>query len=44
MTLTLFNRLYKAYKDVFDLETSLQGANMTYAQLKKKAQQDELWF
>lgn len=43
MTLTMFNRMYKHYKDDFDLELLLHKSGMTYEQAFTKAQQDEEW-
>lgn len=44
MTLTMFNKLYKHYKDNFDLEMRLMKNNVTYAELWIKSQQEEEWF
>lgn len=43
MTLTLFNKLHQHYKDTFDMEMRLAKANMTYEELRTKAQKDEEW-
>lgn len=43
MTITLFNKLYKHYKDTFDLEMRLKNANITYEEAFNKAQQQEEW-
>ena len=44
MTLTMFNKLYGHYKDMWDMEMRLTQANMTYAEAYAKSQQDEEWF
>jgi hypothetical protein len=44
LTLTMFNKLYKHYKDDWSMEMRMTHANMTYADVFKKAQQDEEWF
>lgn len=44
MTLTMFNKFYKNYKDTFDLELMLQKTGTTYAQAYKKAQDSDEWF
>ncbi|MBQ6483072.1 MAG: hypothetical protein IJI45_18355 [Anaerolineaceae bacterium] len=44
LTLTLFNKLYAHYKDSWDMEMRMTQANVTYAELAKKAMQDEEWF
>ena len=43
MTLTLFNKLHKHYKDTFDMEMRLTKAGITYEEAYKKAQEDEEW-
>lgn len=43
MTLTLFNKLYKHYKDTFDMEMRLTKAGITYEEAYQKAQKDEEW-
>ena len=43
LTLILFNKLYKCYKDNFDLEMKLKLSNTTYAELNKKAVEQEEW-
>lgn len=43
MTLTLFNKLHKQYKDNFDMEMRLKKANMTYEEMELKAQKEEEW-
>lgn len=43
MTLNLFYKLYKHYKDTFDIEMLLKNSNTTYQQLKNKTQKSELW-
>lgn len=44
MTLTTFNKLYKHYKDTFDLELSLTASRTTYAKLKAKQEQSDQYF
>lgn len=44
MTLRTFNKLYKCYKDNFDLEMRLKSSNTTYEGLKKKTMEQEEWF
>ena len=44
LTLTAFNKLYRHYKNDFDLEMRLTAANTTYAEAHKKAQKDDEWF
>lgn len=44
ITLNMFYRLYKHYKDTFDLEMRLRVANMTYAELQEKRERDDDWF
>lgn len=44
LTLTLFNKLYKHYKDTFDMELRLNKANMTYEEAFNKQQQEQEWF
>ena len=39
----MFNKLYKHYKNDFDLEMNLKNANMTYEKAYRKAQQQERW-
>jgi hypothetical protein len=43
MTLTTFNKLYKQYREVFDVELRLQRSQMTYQELFKKSQESEEW-
>ena len=43
LSLTIFNRLYKNYKNEFDKELGLRRANMTYAEAYRQAQKDEEW-
>lgn len=40
----MFNKLYKHYKNDFDLEMRLKRANLTYAELYQKSQQEQEWF
>lgn len=44
LTLTLFNKLYKHYKDTFDMELRLKNANVTYEEAFNKGQQEQEWF
>lgn len=44
LTLRLFNKLYKHYKNDFDLENYLRSQKITYKELKVKSQQSEFWF
>lgn len=44
MTLTLFNKLYGHYKNMWSLEMRLTQANMSYSEAMYRAQQDEEWF
>jgi hypothetical protein len=43
MTLNLFYKLYKHYKDTFDLEMLLTASHTTYEKLKAKSQKSDLW-
>lgn len=42
--MTTFNKLYKHYKDNFDLEMRLKASNTTYEEAYKKSQKSEEWF
>ena len=44
LTLTMFYKLYKHYKNNFDTEMRLTRANMTYQEAWERSQQDEEWF
>ena len=44
LSLRMFMRLYRHYKDTFDLEMRLSQANMTYQELHNKQQAEEEWF
>lgn len=44
ITLRLFNKLYKHYKDAFDLEMRLKATNTTYEEAYKKANDAQEWF
>lgn len=44
MTLTMFERLYQHYKDMFDLEMQMTAARLTYKTLWIRSQKDEEWF
>lgn len=43
MTLTLFNKLYKQYKECFDMELRLMKLGVTYEEAYNKAQKSEEW-
>lgn len=40
----MFNKLYKHYKNDFDLEMRLKRANLTYAEIYQQSQQAQEWF
>lgn len=40
----MFNKLYKHYKDTFDMELRLNKANVTYEEAYERAQKAEEWF
>jgi hypothetical protein len=44
LTITTFNKLYKHYKNDFDLEIQLKQHNITYEELYKKSLEAEEWF
>ena len=44
LTLTMFNKLYGHYKDMWSLEMRLMQSNTTYAEAYAKSQRDEEWF
>lgn len=44
LTLTMFERLYQHYKDMFDLEMQMTAARLTYKTLWIRSQKDEEWF
>lgn len=44
MTLTLFNRFYEHYKNMWSLEMRLSKANMTFSEARVKSEQDAEWF
>ena len=44
LTLTMFNKLYGHYKDMWDLEMRLTNANKTYRQAFAESQKAEEWF
>ena len=44
LTYRQFRKLYQEYKNTFDLELILSASRTTYADLKKKADNDEDWF
>jgi hypothetical protein len=43
LTLTSFHKLYKHYKNNFDIEMLLKTKGMTYEQAFLKSQEDEEW-
>lgn len=40
----MFNKLFRHYKNVFDLEMKLKWANMTYKQYEAKIRAQDEWF
>lgn len=44
LTLTMFNKLYGHYKNMWDMEMRMTQSNMTYKELYLKSQQDDEWF
>lgn len=44
ITLTLFNRLYKHYKNSFDLEMRLKNSGTTYEEAYQKLNDAQEWF
>lgn len=45
LTLNLFLKLYKHYKDTFDIELALTKSGTTYAEAERKAyKQETSWF
>lgn len=44
LTVTMFNKLFGHYKNMFDVEMRLTASNTTYSDAFKKQQQDEEWF
>ena len=43
MTLTMFNKLYKHYKDDWDMEMLMRRAGMTYKKALEESIKDEEW-
>ena len=43
LTLTMFNKLYSHYKDMWDFEMRLTHLNMTYSEAYAKSQSDQEW-
>lgn len=43
LTLTMFNKLYGHYKDLWSMEMRLFHSNMTYEEAYIKSQQEEEW-
>ena len=43
MTLNLFYRLYKQYKNTFDIEMLMVASQTTYEKLRAKSQKSDLW-
>lgn len=44
MTLTLFNKYYDQYKELFDFEMMLTRTATTYAKAHEKANESDKWF
>lgn len=44
LTVTMFNKLYGHYKNMWDLEMRLTNCNVTHAEAYAKSLQDEEWF
>lgn len=44
LTLRMFNKLYKHYKNDFDLELTLKLSKTTYAEMEEKANKEREWF
>lgn len=44
MTMTLFNRYYDSYKQLFDFEMLCQKTGTTYKKAYEKAHESEKWF
>lgn len=44
MTITLFNKMWKHWKDEWSVEMRLTHANMTFEEAQLKSIQDEEWF
>ena len=44
LTLTMFNKLYKHYKDDWSLEMRLWKANKTYEEAYAEMNKNEEWF
>lgn len=44
MTLTLFNRYYDSYKQLFDFEMLCYKTGTTYQKAYEKAHESEKWF
>lgn len=44
ITLRLFNKLYKHYKNAFDFEMRLKATNTTYEEAHQKANDAQEWF
>lgn len=44
MTLTMFNKWYKHYKDSWDMETRMSKLNLTYKKVYEQSIKDEEWF
>lgn len=44
LTMKMFLKLYRQYKDTFDLEMRLRLSNTTYAELEAKIDKSEEWF
>lgn len=44
LTFRMFGKLYKHYKDTFDIEMRLFNANKTYSEINAEAEQEKEWF
>lgn len=44
LTLTTFNKLYKCYKNDFDMEMLLKNSNTTYEKAYQNSIKNEEWF
>ena len=43
LTLRRFQALFQAYKDTFDIETTLRANGSTYAKFEAQSMSDEEW-
>lgn len=44
LTVTMFNHLFKHYRDMFDVEMRLKSSNTTYEDAYKRQNQEDEWF